>query len=100
MTSNGTWIYAASDDPLVIFFTSLRNTDANKPRCEVYGGRACSRAGFLGRFLPGAVDYLGIAGLAIDQQDLELLVIALREKDVAAKLPAAIWALVRLSIAP
>src|SRR6266851_1727600 len=45
---------------------------------------AFSRACVLsGRSLPGAVDYFRVAGLAIDQQDLELLVIALREKDVA-----------------
>src|SRR5713226_7760636 len=39
---------------------------------------------FSGQLFPGTVDYFGVAGLAIDQQDLELLVIALREKYVAA----------------
>ena len=42
------------------------------------------RRDFSELLFPGAVDYFGVAGLAIDQQNLELLVIALREKDVAA----------------
>ncbi len=67
----------------VPYLSTRQHTDSPKPTVAARPLRMVA-LDFSGRSLPGAVDYFGVAGLAIDQQDLELLVIALREKDVAA----------------